>query len=90
MESKQYKRRLGSYILATLLQNARKCIFLHGLVSTMLIMFWIDLNVPDAVDMLTDELQGTREPKKNSAWSPYESKMVGINPLLTLRPLIIG
>jgi hypothetical protein len=64
-------------------------IFLHGLVSTLLIMFWIDLNAPDAVDVLTDELRGTREPKNNDAWSPYESKMVGIDPLSALRPLVI-
>ena len=75
--------------LSDLLRNARKYIFLHGLVSTMLIMFWIDLNAPDAVDVLTDELQGTREPKNNNAWSPYESKMVGIDPLSALRPLVI-
>lgn len=76
--------------LSELLRNARRCIFLHGPVSTMLIMFWIDLNAPDAVDVLSDELQGTREPKNNGAWSPYESKMVGIGPPLALRPLIIS
>ena len=39
--------------LSDLLQNAHKCIFLDGLVSTMLTMFWIDLNVPDAADLTT-------------------------------------
>ena len=39
--------------LSELLQNAHKCIFLDGLVSTMLIIHWIDSNVPDAVDLTT-------------------------------------
>lgn len=33
----------------------------------------IDLNAPDAADTL---IEGPREPKIDSAWSPYESKMV--------------
>ena len=42
----------------------------------MRIMFWIDLNAPDAADVLTEELRGTSEPKIDDAWSPYGSKMV--------------
>ena len=47
------------------------------------IMFWIDLNAPDAADVLTEE---PRELKTDGAWSPYESKMVSIESL-TLQPM---
>ena len=40
------------------------------------IMFWIDLNAPDAADVLAGEPQGVSEPKIDDAWSPYESKLV--------------
>jgi hypothetical protein len=40
------------------------------------ITFWIDLNMPAATDVLTEELRGTSESKIAEAWSPYESKMV--------------
>ena len=39
-------------------------------------MFSIDLNVPDAADLLAEEPRGASEPKIDDAWSPYESKMV--------------
>ena len=41
------------------------------------ITFWIDLNAPDAADVLAGEPQGESEPEiADDAWLPYESKMV--------------
>jgi hypothetical protein len=62
-------------ILAELLRNARKYIPLNYF-YTFHIMFWIDLNAPEAADLLTEEQRGSSEPKIDDAWSPYESKMV--------------
>jgi hypothetical protein len=49
-------------ILAELLRNARKYIPLNCF-YTFNIMFWIDLNAPDAADVLTEESRGTSEPR---------------------------
>lgn len=38
----------------------------------MLLVFWIDLNAPDSVDVFSEE---SPESIVNDAWSPYESKM---------------
>ena len=62
-------------ILSELLRNARKSIELF-LYAPMHIVFWIDLNAPDAADIFAGEPQGVSEPKIDDAWSPYESKMV--------------
>jgi hypothetical protein len=40
------------------------------------IIFWIDLNAPDVVDVLNEDLRNASEPKIDDSWSPYEPKMV--------------
>ena len=51
------------------------------------ITFWIDLNAPDAADVLAGERQGESEPEiADDAWLPYESKMVRGS--LTAQPMI--
>lgn len=66
-------------VLSELLQNARTYSLhfysgpghLNDLISGIL-----DLNQPDAADLLNEELGDTRQPQTDNAWFPYESKMV--------------